>query len=194
MSQCTFQDCKNSALTSGLCRSHYKQKLAGKTLKPLQVQYHGLTEYERFLKRLDIRGNAECWEWQGSVIKACWHGQWRNSSGKHELAHRAAWRLFKGPIPGGMFVLHKCDNPKCCNVAHLFLGTQSDNAKDMWAKDRARPKTNYGEKHGMAKVTEEIVREIRSSPLPSKELAKRYCISDTNVCDIRKFRTWKHVT
>ncbi len=53
------------------------------------------------------------------------------------LAHRVAWMVFVGPIPEGMWVLHKCDRPPCCNVEHLFLGTPSDNTTDMWRKRRA---------------------------------------------------------
>lgn len=64
------------------------------------------------------------------------------------LAHRAAWELANGPIKDGLFVLHKCDNPRCCNSGHLFLGTQSDNAKDMWAKGRAKPCSGKGGKRG----------------------------------------------
>lgn len=56
-----------------------------------------------------------------------------------ELAHRAEWEKINGPIPAGMQVLHKCDNRWCVNTNHLFLGTQSDNLRDMIAKDRHNP-------------------------------------------------------
>lgn len=56
----------------------------------------------------------------------------------HERAHRAAWVEASGPIPLGILVCHRCDNPPCCNPAHLFLGTQSDNIKDGYAKGRIK--------------------------------------------------------
>jgi hypothetical protein len=55
-------------------------------------------------------------------------------------SHRAAWKLTHGPIPDGLQVLHRCDNPPCCNPAHLFLGTQQDNIADMHKKGRYRKK------------------------------------------------------
>jgi hypothetical protein len=58
------------------------------------------------------------------------------TSGKRTLAHRAAWEVSEGPIPEGMWVLHRCDNPKCCNPMHLFLGTALDNNRDAFAKGR----------------------------------------------------------
>ena len=59
--------------------------------------------------------------------------------GKKMLAHRLMWLLKKGSIPKGMLVLHKCDNPSCCNIEHLFLGTHKDNYKDALQKDRINP-------------------------------------------------------
>ncbi len=158
-----------------------------------QLQYHGLSEYERFQKRINVKTPAECWEWTASRNNRGWHGQWRAASGKIELTHRAAWRLMVGEIPAGLFVLHKCDNPLCCNPSHLFLGTQSDNMKDMWGKGRARPGKRMGETHGNSKVTADLVRDIRSSKESGVELAKRLSISPTTICDIRKRRTWRHI-
>lgn len=76
----------------------------------------------------------ECWEWNGH----------RSTSGygykcirrKLTMTHRLAFAWANGPIPPGMFVLHKCDNPPCCNPDHLYLGTAKDNARDMYARKR----------------------------------------------------------
>jgi hypothetical protein len=189
---CKFEGCKNEG-RGEYCPAHYQQKRKGKVLKPLQVQYHGLTEEERFLKRVNIDQETNCWLWTGSVIKANWHGQWRNAKGAIEPTHRAAWRLFKSPIPEGVCICHRCDNPVCVNPAHLFMGSKSDNARDMWEKGRARPKSSLGENHGMSKLTKEIVKEIRSSKETGAALAKRFGITATTVCDIRKRRTWSHI-
>ena len=193
MKKCLFDGCDKEVRSAGFCNGHYRQHHFGEELRPLQVQYHGLSEYERFLKRVQTDDPDKCWNWLGSSNKKGWHGQWRNQSGGIELAHRAAWRLMKGSIPQGMCVLHHCDNPVCVNPTHLFLGSQSDNCKDMWAKGRARPKTNYGEKHGMSKLNSEKVLEIRSSNLSNKELGEKFSVSSTTICDVRKRRIWKHL-
>lgn len=189
---CSFEGCTKNARGS-LCPAHYQQKRHGKELKPLQVQYHGLTEETRLLKRIATTSPNECWPWTGAVIKKGWHGEWRNAAGEVELVHRAAWRLFKSQIPDGMCICHRCDNPICCNPSHLFLGTKSENLLDMWAKGRAKPQRVFGEKHGMSKLTAELVLEIRSSKESGVELARRLKLTPTTICDVRKRRSWKHI-
>jgi len=80
-----------------------------------------------------------CWIWTGSrrgvaVKNGHYGGFWKD--GKSLLAHRASYEFFVGPIPEGMFVLHKCDVPLCVNPAHLWLGTQTDNMRDAIRKRR----------------------------------------------------------
>jgi HNH endonuclease len=190
---CSFSGCVNEARSLGLCPAHRAQQKRGEVLKTLQVQHHGLSEYDRFFKRVKVGKGDECWVWTGSQNNTHWHGQWRNAAGGIELTHRASWRLLKGAIPEGACVLHRCDNPVCVNPSHLFMGSQSDNAHDMWNKGRAKPKANLGASHGMSKVTEEIVLAIRASSESGVALAKKYGIRPTTVCDIRKRRTWDHV-
>lgn len=82
--------------------------------------------------------NSGCWLWTANIG--------RNGYGQIQIkrrpvpAHRAAWELFKGPIPKGMHVCHRCDTPACVNPDHLFLGTMSDNIKDSYAKGRSKPR------------------------------------------------------
>lgn len=159
-----------------------------------QLQYHGFSEYERFLKCFQAGNPKECWNWVRSRKRirhhGLWYGQWRNAAGKIESSHRAAWRLFKGPIPEGMQILHGCDNPACVNPTHLFVGTASENAKDMWAKGRGGSR---GAGNGNAKLTVDLVRDIRSSNERGSIIARRLGISHPTICDIRKRRSWKHI-
>lgn len=198
MATCSFLGCLKPAHSGGLCGGHYHQKRRGEELRPLQIQHHGLDEKERFRRWLGIQPNG-CWMWLGSFKRRPdrpqpeWHGQWRNKKGEIELTNRAAWRLFVGPIPSGAQVLHKCDVPRCCNPAHLFLGTQADNVRDMWEKQRGKPGVSLGESHMNARATEEIVREIRASDESTAGLAQRYGLSRPTVDSIRNRKTWKHV-
>lgn len=83
--------------------------------------------------------DAGCWEWQGHR-KKFGHG----SFGRSGLAHRHSWKLFRGPTPNGLCVLHKCDNPPCVNPNHLFLGTIRDNNEDRSTKGRNGINGNAG--------------------------------------------------
>jgi hypothetical protein len=79
-----------------------------------------------------------CWEWQGALM-ANGYGVFHIPSEGINTAHRAAYRLWSGPIPAGLVVMHRCDNKRCCNVAHLVAATQSENILDSIAKGRFRP-------------------------------------------------------
>jgi len=107
-----------------------------------------LSVEQRLWPRL-VKGDG-CWEWPGD----------RNTEGygricignQKRYTHRTAWELTNGPIPLGMFVCHRCDNPPCCNPEHLFLGTAIDNNRDMKEKGRAA----RGDASGMRKHPEKI--------------------------------------
>lgn len=89
----------------------------------------------RFWRHVEVGAPTECWEWTGSRLKFG-HGAWDGPLGK-TTAHRYAWMLTQGEIPNGTVVRHACDNPPCCNPAHLEIGTQRDNVEDMIRRGRA---------------------------------------------------------
>jgi hypothetical protein len=89
---------------------------------------------ERFWEKV-AKGDG-CWEWQAFRLKSGYG--WFGGAEGTDLTHRVAWRLERGPIPDGMFVLHHCDNRACVRPDHLFLGDHAANMRDMVAKGRGR--------------------------------------------------------
>lgn len=105
------------------------------------------------------------------------------------MAHRLSYSLNSGPIPDGYVVRHKCDNPSCINPEHLEVGTQADNIADKVSRGRQA----RGSGVGRAILTEEAVREIRSSPLKVSELSTLYGVSVVSIRNILRRKTWQHV-
>jgi hypothetical protein len=186
---CSVVGCEKPVFGRGWCSAHYaKWRKYGDPTVVKQTQLHGLTLKERLAQY--TRESDGCWEWIGHKDP---NGYGRlNVDGKPLLAHRLAWQARFGDI-GGAVICHKCDNPACVNVAHMFAGTQTDNLNDMWSKGRGNPKTNIGEAHGRAKLTEVQVREIRASQESDRKLAARYGVSHPVVRAVRLRKTWKHI-
>ena len=135
---------------------NYKQRFClgcGELFKPTGSVHKFCSTRCRFWAAVDRRSEIECWPWKKGKFRNG-YGQF-NESWKptvNNVAHRMAFFFAKGPIPSGMFVCHSCDNPGCCNPAHLWLGTPRDNVQDMIAKGR-RSLANRasGDRHGMRK-------------------------------------------
>lgn len=145
--------------------------------------------FDRYWKRaLD----SECWEWIGALFPHG-YGAFGNVRGLSHYVHRASWQLYRGQIPAGMFVLHHCDNKRCVNPGHLFLGTQKDNMDDMRAKGRAANMGPRGERARSAKLTEEQVKHIRADTRSGPVIAAEYGIQKSAINKVRRRATWAHV-
>lgn len=111
--------------------------------------------------------------------------------GPLRVTHRVAYELTHGSIDPSLDVLHRCDNPPCCNPAHLWQGTAADNIADMFAKGRSRQLR--GEAHHKSKLTEAQVLAIRSSPESIHALSRRYGVSRPAIKAILIRKHWRHV-
>lgn len=145
---------------------------------------------DRFWKQ--IERTKDCWNWSGTYDN---HGYGRfRYDGRKWRAHRLAWLFSIGFIPGSLHVLHKCDNPKCCNPNHLWLGTHQDNIDDREKNGRNRPP--IGERHSCHVLTEVEVKNIRkllSSGKGMTFLSIKYGVSKTTIWNIQTRKTWKHI-
>ena len=148
-----------------------------------------MTLEERFWAKVDKSG--DCWEWTGAKDR---YGQIGHNQ-KVKAAHRVSWEIHNGAIPDGMCVLHRCDNPPCVRPDHLFIGTMADNCKDRDSKGRHTPLP--GESHGMSKLTEDDVNEIREhyayGEFTQQEIANYYSVSQAVISDVLLYKTWVHI-
>ena len=150
----------------------------------------------KFWSRVNVGKPEECWNWKTCVDRNGYGmfktGNWQKGMWHYYYAHRVAFFLATGRQPWELQVCHSCDNPRCCNPDHLFLGTNWDNARDCVKKGRVP----LGEARSGAKLTAEKVREIRSALLDGcsrRELAQKFNMSWNAIRDISIGRSWRHV-
>ena len=144
-----------------------------------------MTLLDRFMDKVSPEPNSGCWLWTG----AC-HGDGYGHIGiatsKPDRAHRVAYRLFRGEIPSGMQVRHKCDVPSCVNPDHLVVGTHQDNMGD---RD-TRLRTAKGRQNGKTTLTEEQVRFAKTSPLSRRKVAALLGCHNSTIDAIRSGKSW----
>jgi hypothetical protein len=156
------------------------------------------TNYDLLCEMLNTipEGDA-CLEWVGIRTR---NGYGRISVGKGDLrrqvlVHRLAYGLAYGEVPEGLLVCHKCDNRPCFRPSHLFLGTYGDNTRDCIAKGRRLVLS--GVSHGMAKLSEDQVREIRAlhaGGLAYAAIGNKFSITKSTVGRIIQGIRWKLLT
>jgi HNH endonuclease len=128
-----------------------------------------------------------CWNWKASVGNHG-YGQLTFLQQKY-TAHRLSWELNRGPIPDGLCVLHHCDNRRCVNPDHLFLGTRAENLVDMTQKGRRA----RGASHGRRRLTESQVKQVLASNESVKTLAQALGVTDSAIYLIKNRQRWAHL-
>lgn len=144
----------------------------------------------RFWLSVNKAGPNGCWEWTGAIYKDGYGSMHRE--GRSAKVHRLSWEIAHGRAPGAQCVLHRCDNRRCVNPAHLFLGTRRDNSRDMVAKKRSLT----GERDPNAQLTEREVIAIRASRDAGEScasIAQRVGVSGSEVSHITLGKRWAHV-
>ena len=145
-----------------------------------------------FNSNLSSITKAGCIEWLGHINTGNYGDISVNK--KRILAHRFSWELIHGKIPKGLFCLHKCDNRKCVNVEHLFLGTIQDNCIDMFKKgrgNRAEGEKNY---RSILKDSQAIeIRKLHLEGIKRRFIAKIFNVSPSMITKIISRITYKHI-
>lgn len=142
---------------------------------------------ERFWSKVNKGEENVCWEWTAALNNR--YG-WFSFNKKARSAHRVAAFLagLTPSVDGELHVLHRCDNPKCCNPKHLFVGTNADNVADRVIKGRSGKTYLWGEKNGASKLTNEQIKQVRSLCLQDKisqtQVAKMFNIQQPHVSRI----------
>ena len=192
---CLVDGCLRTVQNTGMCNLHYQRKrVYGDPYHPGVLDRR--TWEEKFLERVKIAGENECWPWTGNSFHKFGYGMCSDPRVKRRSigAHRAAFLYWKGEITKGRHVLHSCDNPRCCNPSHLSLGSGADNVRDMQGKGR-NTKRAY---HPKAKLSEEDVSWIRKNytrrgtgHVTIPFLAKKYSVSTGTIGAILRNKNWR---
>lgn len=140
-------------------------------------------DFDRFISKITVNSETNCWEWQGFIDP---NGYGNIKMGNRVMrAHRFSYSYYISKIPDGYDVLHKCDNRRCCNPAHLFLGTDQDNALDREIKGR-----------NPHKLSPQLVKEIRlrrNSGESVSSLRKEFGLSKENMYKLLNRKSWRWV-
>jgi len=182
---------KRRALKPEETRKYQRQKQAEHRKRDAGVDVLFLLQEkaDRFWDNVAKTDPEKCWVWKGSYAAAREnkkYGLFYVAPRKKVIASRAAYMLANGPIPDGLYVCHKCDNPPCVNPNHLFAGTPKENCVDKVIKGRVTPRR--GEK-----INAEIAREIFDDKSPYAQIAKRYNISRALVHKIKDKTVWGRI-
>lgn len=190
--RCCVNGCLRVAYCKKMCRAHYSRYKRNGTTISLR------DPIKRFWDKVDLFGpihpiHGQCWSWMGRINE--------DGYGKFDVddtevgAHRFLWETCFGQLPVGINVLHRCDNPSCVNLDHLFTGDQNENNQDKCRKGR-QP---LGEDTGSAKLSDVDVIEIRKRYVSgcrvngAHQLARQFNVHVSTIGAIVSRRTWTHI-
>lgn len=196
METCSESGCEGKHYGRGLCKRHYHRAWTAGNLEAYTrtLVKPGATLDER-LRNIGwtVHHDTGCWAWNGS-LSSHGYGQLAVGGKRPETASRVAYEAWVAPIPPGMAVCHRCDNPPCINPEHLFLGSKAVNNADM----RNKRRDANGERHAGHRLTDEQVAQIRAryagGGVYQKDLAEEYGVSQQLVSLIVRSRRRARVT
>lgn len=178
---CSVQDCNRPRYVRGYCRMHYKRWLRNKGdfFKP-----HRSAPIEEWFWYHVKKNGSHCWSWGGATDPKGYgiisHGY------KNHLAHRVSFELHHGPIPDGWHVCHRCDNPRCTNPDHLYLGSHYENIHEAAFKVRLR--------HKLSPAAVRFIRKVYAGRSVSQtELAEAFDVHQSTISLIVNDKAWVHV-
>lgn len=186
---------KSTILAHGSQLRGGRKKSCGCIRAPSEYEYLCKIK-QKLLEKSKLNIYNQCIEWTG----------FKNHDGYGQIsytkkgieraigAHRASWMVHVGPIPNDLYVLHKCDNPCCVRIEHLWLGNDADNMRDKINKGRGNHKR--GSKSPVAKLSEKKAKEIlhmKGQGKTSHELSKEYGIAASSIRSIWQRKNWKHL-
>lgn len=158
-------------------------------------QYSNRTPLEYLLQNVEYDEYTGCWNWIGNMFQGG-YGQFKHRKFLGKItginASRASWLIHNGHLDSSLFVLHKCDNRRCVNPTHLYIGTQKENMEDCVLKQRI----NKGVDRPQSKLTEENIREIkdlRKRHFSYRYIAKKYNVTPSAIFSAAKGIAWSHV-
>lgn len=194
MKECCIKGCDLPVLCLGLCNKHWRRNR--KYGSPVALKSHsgsmkGLSARERF--DLQMKVTEDCWLWAAGCDKDGYGRFVAEYEGvKYQKAHRYSWALHnRQQVPKDMLVCHKCDNPRCVNPDHLFLGTPGDNMRDKIAKNRHN--IPRGELAPKAILTEEQATAILVDPRPYAQMAADYGVAASTIGSVKSRHSWAHL-
>lgn len=147
---------------------------------------------QRFEARISPEPNSGCWLWTGSWFATGYGQIARTRALGPSTTHRIAYELYCGPV-GDKHVLHHCDVRECCNPAHLYLGTDKENARDRTLRGKARGPQVKGDAHWSSKLNEAAARDILTKRMKQTDFAALYGVTKHTVSAVQRRRNWKHI-
>lgn len=194
---CDVEGCSQQRSARGWCVKHYNQWYRTGSVSLLIGNESRLSQGspDAFWSRVERGGPDDCWPWKEYIGRAGYGTvKW---IGKVSRAHRIAYLLANGPYSDDLFICHRCDNPPCCNPAHLYAGSPADNMRDRGDRTGfSGNATTRGVVHPKAKLNDESVLAIRQrfrEGETSTTLGKEYGVHPSTIMQVVRRVTWTHL-